>query len=153
MENREIKFRGKRVKDGKWKYGFLGFNPIEGQFYIHEVEDIPPTYANPGGDVHSERYDIKPETIGEYIGRKDKNDIEIFTGDRLKIVAHIVTKGNGEKIYNEHLATAVWSAQDYGFRIKYDDHVIQGKDFLCEIKMLESAEIKIISNIHEKESL
>lgn len=152
MESREIKFRG-LTKDDKWKYGFLDYNAVGGFFNIHEVEDIPPTWADPCGSVHSERYEVKPETIGEYIGRKDKNDIEIFTGDRLKIVAHIVTKGNGEKIYNEHLATAVWSTEDYGFRIKYDDHVIQGKDFLCEIKMLQSAEIEIISNIHEKDSL
>jgi len=135
MEKRIAKFRGKSFDSELWVYGNYVYGYLSKQHFI-VVEE--------GEGLHKFNR-INPETIRQCIGIEDKEGQEIYTGDRLQIISHIATKGDGEKIFNEHLATAIWSTEDYGFRIKYDDHVIQGKDFLCEIKMLKNAEIKIIS--------
>ena len=65
---REIKFRGMDIS-GSWYYGLVSM-PQQGK---HKGKVF---ISNAGGSPLA--YEIRPETLGEYTGREDKNGVEIY---------------------------------------------------------------------------
>ena len=72
---REIKFRGKRIDNGEWIYGSLvQINCHDSRDYVVETQIV---LSN--GHV----FLVDPETVGQFIGFKDKDEEDIYEGDIL----------------------------------------------------------------------
>lgn len=127
---REIEFRGKRNSLLKgWVYGSLitAENSVDGNTYIVTKE-----FDLRDFNCHTVYVRVKPETVGQYTQLKDKNGLEIFEGDLLKIDEGEPLEVRYEEIY---ASFGIWRN---GFSFLHYFH-----------EYIEPENCEVIGNIHD----
>lgn len=71
---RQIEFRGKRIDNGEWVYGDVEIQRVDERCFIHTYND--------DGTYHG-KFEVIPETVGQFTGLYDKKKNKIYEGDTL----------------------------------------------------------------------
>lgn len=79
MSNRVIKFRGKRIDNNEWAYGYYVYDSNTERAYIYNV------YLNQNDVPTMQRDEVLPESVGQFSEFKDKNGIDICESDISKV--------------------------------------------------------------------
>ena len=140
---REIEFRGKRIDNGEWVYGDLEYSRIADAAFIHTYG---PTKAYAG------QFRVDPETVGQYVGEKDKDGNRIFEGDVVECVS-----------WNEYFSDPTTGKVMEPFRRRMEVVFMAGGFKLVEHlpqpckdnvwNMIVEGDLTVIGNIHDNPEL
>lgn len=128
---REILFRGKRVDNGEWTYGYYcpkpySHFPCEATIFPSETIDR---------DWHGESVD--PDTVGRFTGLTDKNGVKIFEGD-------IIEYTDG---CNDWLSAVKYDSDNAQFVVHFIGGDVESFDNLY------SGDCEVIGNIYDNPEL
>ena len=119
---REIKFRGRKLVGedaGKWVYGWLGTN-IKGNPIIKDDNAQFPVA-------------VDADTIGQYTGMKDCNEVEIYEGD-------IVSTDDAD------IARITWDEDEHKF-------TVDTEGYLYDLGEYYPKDLEVIGNIYDNPEL
>ena len=121
---REIIFRAKRTDGSEWCRGFY---IVEGSKRMSTRDTIHLIVSIEHKDV------VDQETVGQYIGIDDRNGIQIFEGDIVKIIS------------DDELAIIEYNTSEAIFEVKYisNNIVVNFSDYLW------GRDVEIVGNIHD----
>ena len=139
----EIKFRGKRLDDGEWVYGYYIF--LEGIHFI-TTENAENNYGDLNGF-----YEVNPKTVGQYTGENDKNVIEAYVDSIIKI-----NELTDDGLLKEYICPIVLQEDKLEAVAHYKKG---GEDWYLPVSLLNvvngypQSDFEVIGNIHDNPEL
>ena len=80
MNDKDIKFRGKRVDNNKWVYGYFWEDSISEKTFLLTGLYVSKSFSEL---PILEQIEVIPESIGQFTRLKDKNGVEIYENPEL----------------------------------------------------------------------
>jgi uncharacterized phage protein (TIGR01671 family) len=140
---REIEFRGITKDTKEWVYGCLITLPF-GKSYILF-------------DNYDNMVEVNKETVGQYMGLKDKNGTKIYEGDILSFDGNMTADNslgfepNGY-IYDENsIHYVVWNNKMSGFEPNFEDE--ENKYKFHTRQLMITGQCEVIGNIYQDSHL
>lgn len=131
---REIKFRGKRISNGKWLYGDLMHDTVGG-CYVFPIDCAALYKEN----------EVFPNSVGQYTGLKDNNGKEIYEGDI--VLTPLVDPIFGDMVGEDLCVKRQVKFNDGSFVIN------EGDGFIYLECFTRNNHIEICGNIHDNPEL
>ena len=125
-----IAFRGLRKDNGEMVFGNYFHNFRKGE--SHNIIDFDSNVW----------YEVIPETVGQYTGLKDKNEVKIFSGDVVELF------GWGRQAESNGLTAILWDNDTIGWNFERSSY---GEDRYDFRKAVSNCLIK--GNIHQNAEL
>lgn len=134
---REILFRGKSINTGKWLYGHLFNYGLTPPTNVPCISVCVPESWEEAYNI----YTVRPETIGQYTGLKDKNGKKIFEGDILYQEQNLlgVTCISARYGVSIQKKATTWALRNFVFDSEFDTGML--------------SEIEVRGNVHDNPEL
>lgn len=139
---REIKFRAKDKNENIWHFGMLTYANFN-----HGVE-LAIAVKSELGSIFIVRID--PKTISQYTGIKDKNGVEIYEGDIVRLFCDCSGYYIEPRWVN---AIIVWNEDLYGWEISFEHIRVGYSECIGNFKYDYDAQIEVIGNIYDNPEL
>lgn len=130
---REISFKGKRIDNGKW---------VEGNIFISDTDGR--SYILMGTRTITIEYEVIPETVSQFTGLIDKNNVKIFENDIVKCNMWCVGMPLVEITCRVWYRDGSFAANQYSL----DTWLIDNKD-----ENMYMPDVKIIGNAYDNPEL
>ena len=132
---RKIEFRGKRIDNGEWVYGYL-FKIWERTYILWGTTNGIPNMI-----------EVRPETVSQYTGLKDKNDKEIYEGD-------IVCTPYIDCIFGDMVNNII--DKDFKWTVVFNEgsFCVENEDRMVYLySFTQNGNVEVIGNLYENPNL
>lgn len=140
---REMCFRGKRIPHGEWVNGFYAKSV---DYFAEKERNFIQTQGlsvnggeNLMGNTSLSWFEVDPATVGEFSGKRDKNNRRIFEGDIV----------DGLFSFGMHLS-AVCAFNDGAFGLAWTH---RGVDHFFAFTSICNVEYEVVGNIYDNPEL
>jgi uncharacterized phage protein (TIGR01671 family) len=142
--NRQIKFRGRRTDHRGWAYGYYFTTPLTAEYNIQpengayfDCGGIGRRYviSNSDGCV----FEVIPETVGQFTGLTDKNDVEIYEGDIVR--------------YYERIGVVNWRLWELGSRYHGFYCWSEGSYAIGSDENFIADDVEVVGNVYDNPEL